>query len=64
MINPIPHSRPWIEEEDLRHVTEVLQSGMIANGELVKNFEEVISAELTTSDALACNSGSAALIWH
>lgn len=62
MNNLIPHSRPWIISQDLQSVVEVLQGGMIAQGHLVKNFERAVASQLTVGDALACSSGTAALI--
>ena len=35
----IPHSRPAIDEEDLRATAEVLRSGQIAQGPWVERFE-------------------------
>jgi perosamine synthetase len=61
MTTLIPHSRPWIADEDLRAVEEVLQSGMIAHGHLVQTFEQAVAAQLTVCGALACTSGTAAL---
>jgi UDP-4-amino-4-deoxy-L-arabinose-oxoglutarate aminotransferase len=57
----IPHSRPWIAEEDLSALKEVLQGGMIAHGHLVHSFEQAVANELSVCGALACNSGTAAL---
>lgn len=57
----IPHSRPWIVDEDLRAVEEVLQSGMLARGYLVQTFEQAVATQLKVFDALACTSGTAAL---
>ena len=57
----IPHSRPWIADEDQRAVKEVLQSGMIAHGRLIQTFEQAVATQLTVCGALACTSGTAAL---
>jgi perosamine synthetase len=61
MTTLIPHSRPWIADEDLRAVEEVLQSGMIAHGHLVQTFEQAVATQLTVCGAIACTSGTAAL---
>jgi len=61
MATLIPHSRPWIADEDLHAVEEVLQSGMIAHGHLVQTFEQAVANKLTVCGALACTSGTAAL---
>jgi perosamine synthetase len=61
MSSSIPHSRPWINDEDLRAVEEVLQSGMIARGHLVKTLEHAVTTQLNVCGALACTSGTAAL---
>ena len=39
----IPHSKPWITEKDIHSVNDVLTHGMIAQGVLVKQFENSIS---------------------
>lgn len=61
MATLISHSRPWIADEDLHAVEEVLQSGMIAHGHLVQTFEQTVATQLTVCGALACTSGTAAL---
>lgn len=62
MKNLIPHSRPWLASEDFHAVVEVLQGGMIAHGQLVSNFEHAVAAQSLVGDAIACSSGTAALI--
>lgn len=58
----IPHSRPWITEEDKTSVADVLATGMIAKGDKVKEFEERVAAYLGINNAIAQGSGTAALI--
>ena len=57
----IPHSRPTIDEVDLKAVSEVLRTGMIAEGELVHKFEQEISNYLGIAGGIAISSGSSAL---
>lgn len=58
----IPHSKPWITEEDRNSVMAVLQSGMIAQGELVETFENSVSQYLNLESAIATASGTEALV--
>jgi perosamine synthetase len=57
----IPHSRPLIDEEDIKAVAEVLASGHIAQGERVKEFENAIANFVGVKHAVACSSGTAAI---
>jgi perosamine synthetase len=57
----IPHSKPMINKEDINAVTEVLASGMIAQGEKVKEFEDAVSRFVGTKYAVAVSSGTSAL---
>ncbi len=57
----IPHSKPTIDQEDIDEVREVLASGMIAQGEKVKEFEEAFARFIGTKYAVACSSGTSAL---
>lgn len=57
----IPHSRPLIDQEDIRAVSEVLSSGNIAQGSKVKEFEESIALYVGAKYGLACSSGTSAL---
>ena len=59
---PIPHSRPWISEQDRRSVDTTLNSGMISQGRLVAEFENKIQQYIGASHAIAQASGTAALI--
>ncbi|HCJ66796.1 MAG TPA: aminotransferase DegT, partial [Elusimicrobia bacterium] len=36
----IPHSCPSLDKKEIKKVTEVITSGEIAQGKLVKKFEE------------------------
>lgn len=57
----IPIAKPQLNQEEIDAVTEVLRSGMIAQGPGVEEFERAF-AEYTGSEyAVAVNSGTAAL---
>jgi len=57
----IPHSRPVIDQEDIEAVTEVLASGMIAQGEKVRKFEETMAEFVGVKYGVAVSSGTSAL---
>lgn len=54
-------SKPIIDEETINAVSEVLRSGIIAEGAVVKEFEEKFAVFCGTKFAVAVNSGTAAL---
>lgn len=57
----IPHSRPTIDPDDIRAVTEVMGSGQLAQGEKVRRFEEDLAFLLGRRGGVATNSGTSAL---
>lgn len=57
----IPHSRPLIDEEDIKAVAEVLASGHIAQGQKVREFENAVANLVGVKHAVACSSGTAAI---
>ncbi|MDO8725740.1 MAG: DegT/DnrJ/EryC1/StrS family aminotransferase [Candidatus Methanoperedens sp.] len=57
----IPIAKPILGEEEVNAVTEVLRSGVIAEGQKVKDFEAAFAKFTGTSFAVAVNSGTAAL---
>ncbi|MBT8507878.1 aminotransferase DegT [Methanomicrobiaceae archaeon CYW5] len=57
----IPVARPFLGEEEIAAVAEVMQSGMLAQGEVVTAFEEEFAAYCETKHGVAVNSGTAAL---
>ncbi len=57
----IPLAKPIIGEEEINAVVRVLKSGMLAQGPVVKEFEEHFAAYCGTKYAIAVNSGTAAL---
>jgi len=58
----IQHSRPYITEEDVTAVRQVLQSGNIAKGEMVFKFEKALMEYLGTKSAFTAASGTSALL--
>jgi perosamine synthetase len=54
-------AKPIIGEEEINAVTEVLKSGVIAEGQRVKDFEAAFANYTGSSYAIAVNSGTAAL---
>jgi len=52
---------PEIGEEEVRSVVETLRSGWLTTGPKVKRFEEDFSKYLGCTQAVAANSGTAAL---
>lgn len=57
----IPVSKPSIENEEIDAVADVLKSGMIAQGPKVKELEEKFANFIGVKNAVAVNSGTAAL---
>ncbi|MBD3379957.1 MAG: hypothetical protein GF408_05785 [Candidatus Omnitrophica bacterium] len=57
----IPHSRPTLGQEELRAAAKVIESGHIAQGPKVSEFEEALAAFLGVKGAVVTNSGSSAM---
>jgi dTDP-4-amino-4,6-dideoxygalactose transaminase len=57
----IPHSRPSLGPEELRAVTEVIQSGQITGGSVVAQFERGMAAYIGLQGGVAVSSGTVAL---
>lgn len=57
----VPHSRPSIDQADIRAVTDVLRSGHLAQGAVVEQFERGVAAYLGLAGGVAVNSGTMAL---
>lgn len=57
----IPHSRPAIDQEDLRVTAGVLRSGQIAQGPWVERFERGMASFVGLQGGVAVSSGTAAL---
>ena len=60
-IDTIPHSRPTIGPEEAKAVSEVIESGYIAEGEVVKKFESAFAKRFGVDFAISTNSGTSAL---
>jgi dTDP-4-amino-4,6-dideoxygalactose transaminase len=58
----IPHSKPWITEEDLRAVEAVLRSNLVAQAELTGLFEQTLADWVCGAGAVGTGSGSAAVV--
>ena len=57
----IPHSRPTLGKEEARAVAAVIESGNIAEGEVVHRFENAFAEKFGVRHAVATSSGTAAL---
>ena len=57
----IPHSRPTLGEMEKRAVAKVIESGNIAEGEVVARFEKSFAGKMGVQHAVAVSSGTAAL---
>jgi perosamine synthetase len=60
-LDQIPIARPAIGQEEIAAVTAVLESGMLASGERVAEFERKFADYCGASHAVAVNNGTAAL---
>ena len=58
----IPIARPTIGEEEKQAVLRVLESGQLAQGPLVREFEEAFAERIGVREAVAVNSGTAGLM--
>jgi len=57
----LPYGHQWIDEEDVKAVTEVLRSDWITQGPKVAEFEKEFASYVDARYAVAVNSGTAAL---
>lgn len=57
----IPIAKPFLDDEEIKAVSEVLKSGMVAQGPKVRELEEKFAKLCGTKYAVAVNSGTAAL---
>ena len=56
-----PYSKADINDSDIKAVVQVLKKEYIAQGKIVQRFEEKLKSEFDVSEAIVCNSGTAAL---
>ena len=57
----IPIAKPFLDDNEIKAVSEVLKSGIIAQGPKVRELEEKFARLCGTKYAVAVNSGTAAL---
>jgi perosamine synthetase len=60
-VDPIPIARPVIDKDEIAAVTAVLESGMLASGNRVLEFERKFADYCNTPHAVAINNGTAAI---
>ena len=56
-----PYSRADLNNSDIKAVVKVLEKQYLAQGEVVKSFEDTLQKKFNVSQAVICNSGTAAL---
>jgi dTDP-4-amino-4,6-dideoxygalactose transaminase len=57
----IPVAQPYITEADALFVADAVRSGWVSNGPMTRRFEEEFTAAVGARQAIAVNSGTAAL---
>ena len=57
----IPISKPQIDEDEKKAVADVLESGMIAQGPKVLEFEKEFTSVINSNHAVAVSSGTTAI---
>lgn len=57
----IPIAKPIIGHEEIKAVEDVLKSGMLAQGEVVKEFENAFSEYIGVKNSIAVSNGTVAL---
>ena len=57
----LPYGRQWVDEADVQAVVEVLRSDWLTTGPKVREFEEQVAEYVGAREAVAVNSGTAAL---
>lgn len=61
-MDSVPIARPVMGKEEIKAVREVLESGMLTQGERVKDFESRFSKYIGTKHGVATSSGTTALM--
>lgn len=59
--NFLPYSQQWIDEEDIKAVSDVLKSNWITQGPKIVEFEKLVSKFCNVKYAVAFSSGTTAL---
>lgn len=62
MSNIIPHSQPWINDEDKSSVEELLSTAMLSKGKKMEKLEQELAAYLKKNHALFTGNGTQAQI--
>lgn len=57
----IPYATQWIDESDIKAVTDVLRSSNLTQGPRIKEFEQKVAEYCGAKYAIAVNSGTSAL---
>ncbi|MGP4038664.1 UDP-4-amino-4,6-dideoxy-N-acetyl-beta-L-altrosamine transaminase [Gracilibacillus sp. D59] len=57
----LPYGKQWLDEEDVKAVTNVLTSDYITTGPVISEFEDAIASFVGAKYAVAFSSGTAAL---
>jgi len=57
----LPYGRQWVDEADVQAVVEVLRSDWLTTGPKVREFEQRVAEYVGAREAVAVNSGTAAL---
>lgn len=59
--NMLNYARQWIEQDDIEAVVKVLQGDWLTTGPSVREFENAVSIYVGANEAVAVNTGTAAL---
>lgn len=57
----ISTASPWITGQEIKAVESVMRTGMLANGDIVQDFEREFAEYCATKHAIATNNGTSAL---
>ncbi len=60
-MKPIPYGKQFIDEMDIKSVSESLAKELITTGPLVKKFEKKLSSYFNSKKSYVCSSGTAAI---